>query len=114
MAIPRMKLVATTISVKISVLLKNFKFQSRKKCFRLIVKLSLYTLEMKLRVSKFLWLTGMNLSNSTQMNISGFTSAQNRILQIMLQGALAYAIKTKLKNDFLVQSFYGSQKKSGT
>ena len=73
------------------------KFQSRKKCFGLIVKLSLHTLEMKLRGSRFLWLTGLSLSKSTQMNVYGFTLAQNRILQIMLQGALAYAIKTKLR-----------------
>ena len=47
-------------------------------------------------------------------NVNGFTSAQNRTLQIMLQGALTHAIKTKLKNGFLVQSFFGIQKKSGT
>ena len=69
---------------------------------------------MKLRGSRFLWLTGSNLSKSTQMNVNGFTSAQNRILQIMLQGVLTYGIKTRLKNGFLVQSFFGSQKKSGT
>ena len=32
---------------------------------------------MKLRGSTFLWLAGLNLSKSTQMNVSGFTSAQN-------------------------------------
>ena len=58
---------------------------------------------MKLRGSRFLWLTGLNLSKSTQMNVNGFTSAQNRTLQIMLQGALTHAIKTKLKNGYLVQ-----------
>ena len=78
------------------------------------MKLSLHTSEMKLRGSRFLWLTGSNLSKSTQMNVNGFTSAQNRILQIMLQGVLTYAIKTRLKNGFLVQSFFGNQKKSRT
>ena len=67
------------------------------------MKLSLHTSEMKLRGSRFLWLTGLNLSKSTQMNVNGFTSAQNRTLQIMLQGALTHAIKTKLKNGYLVQ-----------
>ena len=61
------------------------------------MKLSLHTLEMKLRGSRFLWLTGLNLSKSTQTNVYGFTLVQNRILQIMLQGALTYAIKTKLR-----------------
>ena len=39
------------------------------------------------------------------MNVNGFTSAQNRILQIMLQGALTYAIKTNLKEWLLGPKF---------
>ena len=34
---------------------------------------------MKLRGSRFLWITGLNLSKSTQANVNGFTSAQNKI-----------------------------------
>ena len=80
MTMPRMELVAAILSVKISVLLKK-EFQIPiKKYFGLIVKLSLHTSEMKLRGSRFLWLTGLNLSKSTQMNVSGFTLAQNRIM----------------------------------
>ena len=115
MTMPRMELIAATLSVKISVLLKKeLQIPIKKEMLWTDSELSLHTLEMKLRGSRFLWLTGLNLSKSTRMNVNGFTSARNRILQIMLQEALAYAIKTKLKNGFLVQSFFGSQKKSGT
>ena len=60
---------------------------------------------MKLRGSRFLWVTGLYLSKSTQTNVNGFTSVQNRTLHNMLQRALTYAIKTKVKEQLLGPKF---------
>ena len=98
MTTPGIGLVAATLSIKISVLLKKeVQIPIMKEIFWPTVKLYLNKSKLKLRDPR------LNLSKSPQVNVSDFTSAQNRILQVMLQGSLAHAIKEELKNGFLVQ-----------
>ena len=112
---PRMELVAATLSVKISVLLKKeLQIPIKKEMFWTDSEVVLAYIRNEAKRFKIFVANRIELIKHHSDNVNGFTSAQNRTLQIMLQGALTHAIKTKLKNGFLVQSFFGIQKKSGT
>ena len=111
----RMELVAATLLVKISVLLKKeLQIPIKKEIFWTDSEVVLAYIRNEAKRFKIFVANRTELIKDHSDNVNGFTSAQNRTLQIMLQGALTHAIKTKLKNGFLVQSFFGSQKKSGT
>ena len=112
---PRMELVAATLSVKISVLLKKeLQIPIKKEMFWTDSEVVLAYIRNEAKRFKIFVANRIELIKHHSDNVNGFTLAQNRTLQIMLQGALTHAIKTKLKNGFLVQSFFGIQKKSGT
>ena len=111
----RMELVAATLLVKISVLLKKeLQIPIKKEIFWTDSEVVLAYIRNEAKRFKIFVANRIELIKHHSDNVNGFTSAQNRTLQIMLQGALTHAIKTKLKNGFLVQSFFGIQKKSGT
>ena len=115
MTMPRMELVAATLSVKISVLLKKeLQIPIKKEMFWTDSEVVLAYIRNEAKRFKIFVANRIELIKHHSDNVNGFTLAQNRTLQIMLQGALTHAIKTKLKNGFLVQSFFGIQKKSGT
>ena len=110
-----MELVAATLLVKISVLLKKeLQIPIKKEIFWTDSEVVLAYIRNEAKRFKIFVANRIELIKHHSDNVNGFTSAQNRTLQIMLQGALTHAIKTKLKNGFLVQSFFGIQKKSGT
>ena len=109
------RIVAATLSAKISVLLKKeLQIPIKKEMFWTGSEVVLAYIRNEAKRFKIFVANRIELIKHHSDNVNGFTLAQNRTLQIMLQGALTHAIKTKLKNGFLVQSFFGIQKKSGT
>ena len=111
MTIPRMELVAATLSVKMSILLKK-KLESIKKYSGLIGRLYWDTLGMNRKGSKYLWQAELNSPKVIKMNPIGIISVQNRTQQIMHQERLIF-VMIKLKGGILDHSFFGNQRQHG-
>ena len=111
MTMPRMELVAATLSVKISVLLKKeLQIPIKKEMFWTDSEAVLAYIRNEAKRFKIF------VANRTELikALRWFHVSSKQNPADMLQGVLTYAIKTKLKNGFLVQSFFGNQKKNGT